>query len=377
MNKRGFTLIELLAVIVILAIIALIATPIVLSIINDSKESAGLRSAEMYLKGVETSVATATLNNKKVSDGTYEIVSGDICLGKVEVVSEKRTCNGETLNVEMNGETPTSGNITIANGKITDLAFTYLNGKTIVKDAGKLVYEKKFEDVCTYISGTEKTAGAKYTCEVKEGTSYNFYVLTTPAEGDTTINLIMDRNICEDGTLATAENKCTVAWQTSGTNADGPVTVMDYLYKTTKDWTNIPNIIMDYEDEGNTDDYGYGTIVTTDNITKITKKDGTAVTVLTDKEGYNNLKSRMPYYSEVSDYDSTNKTNAYLYDYLDSQRGIPINSISGISGYWTLSTPFDFDDCALEVYSGGYIFTGSVDNANYIGIRPVITLKLK
>ena len=47
--KKGFTLIELLAVIVILAIIALIATPIVLSIINDSKESASLRRAEMYL----------------------------------------------------------------------------------------------------------------------------------------------------------------------------------------------------------------------------------------------------------------------------------------------------------------------------------------
>ena len=44
--KKGFTLIELLAVIVILAIIALIATPIVLNIINDTKESASLRSAD-------------------------------------------------------------------------------------------------------------------------------------------------------------------------------------------------------------------------------------------------------------------------------------------------------------------------------------------
>ena len=38
MKKKGFTLIELLAVIVILAIIALIATPIILNIISDSKE---------------------------------------------------------------------------------------------------------------------------------------------------------------------------------------------------------------------------------------------------------------------------------------------------------------------------------------------------
>ena len=38
MNKKGFTLIELLAVIVILAIIALIATPIVLNLISESKK---------------------------------------------------------------------------------------------------------------------------------------------------------------------------------------------------------------------------------------------------------------------------------------------------------------------------------------------------
>jgi hypothetical protein len=37
---------------------------------------------------------------------------------------------------------------------------------------------------------------------------------------------------------------------------------------------------MDYKDEGNTGDYGYGTIKTEDGITKITKKDGTEITVL-------------------------------------------------------------------------------------------------
>ena len=38
MNKKGFTLIELLAVIVILAIIALIATPLVLKYIKKAEE---------------------------------------------------------------------------------------------------------------------------------------------------------------------------------------------------------------------------------------------------------------------------------------------------------------------------------------------------
>lgn len=39
MKNNGFTLIELLAVIIILAVLALIATPVVLSIIDDTNES--------------------------------------------------------------------------------------------------------------------------------------------------------------------------------------------------------------------------------------------------------------------------------------------------------------------------------------------------
>ena len=59
MNSKGFTLIELLAVIVILAIIALIATPIVLGIINDSKESSNRVSATYIIDAVEQSYSMA------------------------------------------------------------------------------------------------------------------------------------------------------------------------------------------------------------------------------------------------------------------------------------------------------------------------------
>ncbi len=59
MNKKGFTLIELLAVIVILAIIALIATPIILGIINDARDSAKKRSAELVYTGVQYAYTTS------------------------------------------------------------------------------------------------------------------------------------------------------------------------------------------------------------------------------------------------------------------------------------------------------------------------------
>ena len=59
MNSKGFTLIELLAVIVILAIIALIATPIVLGIIEDSRQSSNKLSAGYIVDTVEKAYSMA------------------------------------------------------------------------------------------------------------------------------------------------------------------------------------------------------------------------------------------------------------------------------------------------------------------------------
>ena len=64
MKNKGFTLIELLAVIVILAIIALIATPIILGIITDARKQANMRSAELYIVAVKQSIARKSLTTE-------------------------------------------------------------------------------------------------------------------------------------------------------------------------------------------------------------------------------------------------------------------------------------------------------------------------
>ena len=70
--KKGFTLIELLAVIVILAIIALIATPIILGIINDAREESNERSVELYASAVRNGIAAHQLRTgNEVLPGTY------------------------------------------------------------------------------------------------------------------------------------------------------------------------------------------------------------------------------------------------------------------------------------------------------------------
>ena len=62
----------------------------------------------------------------------------------------------------------------------------------------------------------------------------------------------------------------------------------------------------------------------------------------------------------------------------------PINNISGIYGYWTLSSSSDYSafyvGCEGQAYSYDYLYGGGDVGVNYtdtVGIRPVITLKLK
>ncbi len=50
--KKGFTLVELLAVIIILAVIALIATPIVVDVIDDAKDSVAYTETQRIVEGI-------------------------------------------------------------------------------------------------------------------------------------------------------------------------------------------------------------------------------------------------------------------------------------------------------------------------------------
>jgi len=90
MKKKGFTLVELLAVIVILAIIAVIATPIILGVIEKSKKGAAESSALGYVDAVEKQIARNLLDEdatNDITDGVYEIA--DLTSKEVKVKGDK------------------------------------------------------------------------------------------------------------------------------------------------------------------------------------------------------------------------------------------------------------------------------------------------
>ena len=77
-SNKGFTLIELLAVIVILAIIALIATPTILGVIETARKGSAESSALGYIDAVEKQVAIDMLDTANAvvtipENGRYDV----------------------------------------------------------------------------------------------------------------------------------------------------------------------------------------------------------------------------------------------------------------------------------------------------------------
>ena len=120
MKKRGFTLIELLAVIVILAIIALIATPIILNMINNARKSAAVDSAYGYIEAVEYNNSMNMINKDKyplIEDGE------DIDISTI-------------TNINIKGTKPDSGKISISKKRVVSASLC-ISGYTVEYDSKK------------------------------------------------------------------------------------------------------------------------------------------------------------------------------------------------------------------------------------------------
>ena len=208
-RHKGFTLIELLAVIIILAIVALIATPIILDVIDDARTSAGRSEANMILGGINNYCASIEMKKQL---GTLDSEDVD-CSSKTSFTEEEigKMVNLGNANVISN---------TYSNGKLTELViksnnhtFTLCPSGTFAMDDEECDGEVALEETpiiekakeLVYENGACKTDGTTYQymggCYIKGNPTNNYIwysgflwrIMGVNADG--TVRLITDENV--------------------------------------------------------------------------------------------------------------------------------------------------------------------------------------
>ena len=122
MKNKGFTLIELLAVIVILAIIALIATPTILGVVEDARRGA----AEQSVLGFIDAVEKQAMINEMDSDATNDFSDSTLTISELTNSTYKVTVKGQKPDGvgAYEGTTDKDGIVTVDDGEVQSAAFS-------------------------------------------------------------------------------------------------------------------------------------------------------------------------------------------------------------------------------------------------------------
>ena len=139
-NSKGFTLIELLAVIVILAVIALIATPLIMGVIDDARKGSAKNGAYGYVKAFENTVATEMIKDTKISPDATQTTVGKVVFDKRNndgSTTEGTPANGKPINFK--GTSPDRHHLSIVNGTVGDGSCIVVSGYAFKMSSGEWV----------------------------------------------------------------------------------------------------------------------------------------------------------------------------------------------------------------------------------------------
>lgn len=130
MKQKGFTLVELLAVIVILAVIALIATPQVLSMIESSRQGAAESSMLSYVDAVEKTIVVKLMNASSDTNYSQSYEIKGLELTNKDSGTVQLPCLNSTSNALENYATPATGKCDATTQKVNP---KYLSFKIEIK----------------------------------------------------------------------------------------------------------------------------------------------------------------------------------------------------------------------------------------------------
>lgn len=239
MKKDGFTLVELLAVVVILAVVALIATPIILNVINDAKKSSIKQSAIGYVDAVEKTILEKKTNTDVDYDGKYTIKKDQITK-ESETASLLPILDLIQLNVNVKGELPTKGNLEIEKSNVISGEFYYNNYLvTLSNDKYKIQVLSNSSSTDTSALETEiNNLKAELDAEKKKGAT-----ITLSFSGSTALYCNSSNNNFEGLTQSskTSDSDDIFTYSNGGVviNKTGYYSVSTYAFLNGTGWLNI------------------------------------------------------------------------------------------------------------------------------------------
>ena len=239
MKKDGFTLVELLAVVVILAVVALIATPIILNVINDAKKSSIKQSAIGYVDAVEKTILEKKTNTDVDYDGKYTIKKDQITK-ESETASLLPILDLIQLNVNVKGELPTKGNLELEKSNVISGEFYYNNYLvTLSNDKYKIQVLSNSSSTDTSALETEiNNLKAELDAEKKKGAT-----ITLSFSGSTALSCNSSNNNFEGLTQSskTSDSDDIFTYSNGGVviNKTGYYSVSTYAFLNGTGWLNI------------------------------------------------------------------------------------------------------------------------------------------
>lgn len=400
MKNKGFTLIELLAIIVILAIIAVITTPLILGVIDESRNKSMINSAYGFKDAVDKYYVTTIEDNQQKLDGMYIVRDGIIDGPTVD-----------TAEIPISGNKPSNGYLIYNNNKlqnaclaIDEYEINYSNGKfdtankgdcasideintenmTLGIKEGNIQYytgnrenldnEVFFDPIngiynCTTYNETNSELGYNGTNATGNQTSclrwfvYSIDDKGTETELDDTVNMILDHNI-------TSEVHFTAEIQNNSyVNYNGPSqTYLSQLKSDTDGWISSKIIApkpytasWDYDKNGNS---------------IIDEGEHHTYTI-----AYENYKARSIEANEVARIKGNtlwNYTDSSVRDIITVPNEFLQSNTSSETpyGYWTVTpTSWTARRGWAILYDSG-LYSGVVEY-DLLGIRPVISIYKK